>query len=158
MSLFVGSSQEETFRLLMDYFTGRRMRILMSHEPSYIRADLGSYVSMSLGHAKGEVEVNTVKRNGGCYVNLNFNFVKEYAVDGIVAIFLFSLIFGFGWWMISISGLRPWTRLEIIPLFLWATVGFAIVMAIAGYNVSLTRRRFIEEFNMFVQSLSTKNQ
>jgi hypothetical protein len=33
---------------------------------------------------------------------------------------------------------------------------FVVAVGLVGYSTSLTRRRFIEEFNMFVQSLPSK--
>jgi len=118
---------------------------------------------MSLGNAKGEVEVNVIKRSGGSYVNLNFTFFKEYAADLILAISGTLITYGLLWWIAErmIMDLPTWLRGEawssVYPfLILLPTLSFAIVMALAGYNTSLTRRRFIEEFNMFVQSLASK--
>ena len=65
MSLFVNVSEEEAFRLMMNYFTSKHMKIVTSDSPSYIRAEFGSWTSMSLGNAKGEVEVEITARNGG---------------------------------------------------------------------------------------------
>jgi hypothetical protein len=62
------------------------MKILSSNSPSYIRAEFGSWTSMSLDNAKGEVEAEIKERNGGCYSNLNFSFFKEYLFALIIAI------------------------------------------------------------------------
>ena len=159
MSLFVNASQEEAFRSLMDYFTGRRMRILTSNLPSYIRAEFGSWVSMSYGNAKGEVEVNITKRDSGSYVNLNFSFLKEYLSDLIGAIIGALIMYVIVWAMLSVY---PSVVVEIVQsyvnmLLLGVTLTlFGIVMAISGYNTSRTRKRFVEEFNMFMQSLASK--
>ena len=170
MSLFVNASQEEAFRSLMDYFTGRRMRILTSNPPSYIRVQFGSWFSLGLGKAQGEVEVNVVKRNGGSYANLNFAFFKEYLHSMIVGVIGTLIILVFDWWFMNTfapqyaSSLPPALRDEYLSmvsstytiLVLIALLCFCVIMVLSGYNASLTRRRFIEEFNMFMQSLASK--
>ena len=62
MSLFVNVPEEEAFRLMMDYFTSKQMKILASTSPSYIRAEFGSLTSISLNNAKGEVEAEIVEK------------------------------------------------------------------------------------------------
>jgi len=146
MSFFVNASEEEAFRLVMDYFEGRRMKILTSNAPSYIRAQFGSWVSMSPSNSKGEVEINTVKRNGGSYVNLNFDFSKEYLAALIVTTIgaIVTLI------VYGVLEIEPWFTLVVILAIV------AIVGGIVGYSVSATRRSVIEEFNMFIQSFASK--
>ncbi len=148
MSFFVNASEEEAFRLVMDYFEGRRMKILTSNSPSYIRAQFGSWVSMSASNSKGEVEINTVKRNGGSYVNLNFDFSKEYLAALIVTTIgaVVTLI------VYGVLEIEPWFTLVVILAFV------AIAGGIVGYSISTTRKSFIEEFNMFIQSLSSKKE
>lgn len=156
----MNSSQEETFRSLMDYFAGRRMRILTSNPPSYIRVEFGSWVSMSFqGSAKGEAEITITKRNGGSYVNFNFNFSKEYLFDFIGAVIGALLVYVLTHWMIS-SFPSDFIRL-VQGAFNMVVFGgmillIALVMMVAGYSTSLTKRKFIEEFNIFAQSLTTK--
>jgi len=155
MSWFVGSSQEEIFRLLMDYFGGRRMKILTSNPPSYIRAEYGSWTSVSSGNAKGEVEANISKRNGGSYVILNLNFLKEYLMALIAAIIGALFIYGVMWWLVIVNPLQrtidpvEWNFHAIIVVLLY----LALSIGYLGYNTLLTRRRLMDEFNMFAQSL-----
>lgn len=155
MSWFVGSSQEETFRSLMDYFTGRHMKILTSNPPSCIKAESGSWTSVSSGNAKGDVETDIRKRDGGSYVILNLNFLKEYLMALTAAIIGALFIYGVMWWLVIANPLQrtidpvEWNFLSIIVVLLY----LALSIGYLGYNTLLTRRRFMEEFNMFVQSL-----
>lgn len=165
MSLYMNFSQEETFQSVMDYFTGRRYKILVSHSPSLIRAEIGSWMSMSFesGTAKGEAEATVMKRNGGSYVNFNFNFTKEYVSGLIGAVIGALIVYAVGYWIGSsvISGLQSqavnamWTFLNT-ALIAGILILFAIVMSMEGYLVAKTRKRFIVEFNMFAQSLPNK--
>ena len=61
LSFFTGVPQEEAYRLMTDYFTGRGLRIVASDSPSYVNAEFGSWTSISLDNAKGEVRVDLVK-------------------------------------------------------------------------------------------------
>jgi len=159
MSLFVDSSQEETFNSVMDYFTTRRMRILTSNSPNYMRGEFGNWFSMSSGNAKGEVEVSIMKKDNGSYVSLNFNFFKDYMAGlflGILGSILVYLV-------VNVMLSRyPQDYIEFIepsiPFFVIAgiLIVFGIVTAFSAYDVSKTRGRFIEEFNMFIQSTSKK--
>ena len=130
----------------MDYFNGRRMKILTSNPPSYIRAEFGSLASMSPDNSKGEVDISIVKRNGGSYVNLNFSFSLEYLAAFTVTI-IGALIAYIIYTMLEIP--FQFTLLVILVMV-------AFVVGIIGYSVSATRRKFIEEFNMFIQSLAPK--
>lgn len=161
MSLFTNTAQEETFRLVMDYLVGRRMKVLASNSPSYIRAEIGSYVSMSHGNAKGEVEFNIAKRDGGSYLHFNFSFLKNYLFDLIIAICISPIFYG-----ILLLMLTPFPNefIQTVQHLIWiitfgfifTTIGFVEVMS--GRNASKTRRMFIEEFNTFMQSLATKKE
>lgn len=165
MSLYMNSSQEETFQSLMDYFTGRRYKILVSNSPQLVRAEIGSWMSMTVasGTAKGEAEATIIKRNGGSYVNFNFNFMKEY-VSGLISCVLGALIiYAVVYWI----GGAYFSRLPSQAVGdVWAIVNpsiivgivllFAIVMSMEGYLVAKTRKRFIAEFNTFAQSLPNK--
>lgn len=157
----MNSSQDETFRSLVDYFTGRRIRILTSIEPSYIRVGIGSSASLSLGNAKGDVAVYIGKRDGGSSINFNFDFSKDYSVSLIVAIFGALIVYTLLTWvasnMIREVGSVAWPYIFPFLLFL-AVLTFAIIIVMESYSVSLTRRRFVEELNMFAQSLSAKNK
>lgn len=156
----MNSSQEETYHLLMDYFTRRRERILTSNSPSYIRAEIGSWVSLSLQSAIGEVEANITKRNGGSYVNFNFNFFKEYIGTFLVAIVGALFVYFVPQWFLSSfasSDFLRWFQSAFNLILLGGTILFlCIAMILAGYATSSARKTFIDEFNMFAQSLQTK--
>lgn len=164
MSLFVNAPQEEAFRSLMDYFTGRRVKILTSNKPSYVRVGIGSWIGFVFqGNAKGEVETTVTKRNGGSYVHFNFDFTKEYASGFIGAIVGALLLYGIGSWVanLMISKLpysaigEIWSLVYLIIIFGMVML-FATIMVMEGYYVSRTKKRFIEEFNKFMQSLTSK--
>lgn len=146
LSFFLNVPQEEAFHLTIDYLKGRRLKILSSSSPSYIKAEFGSWASVSFDNSKGKVEINVAKRNGGSIANLNFDFSFEYLAALMVTIISALIIY------------IIYTILEI-PLGFALSVIFvmvAIVVGVIGYSVSQTRRRFIEEFNMFIQSLVSK--
>jgi hypothetical protein len=163
MSLFVNVSEEEAFRLIMDYFTSKHMKIVTSNSPSYIRAEFGSWTSMSLDNANGEVEAEIMERNGGCYSNLNFSFFKEYLFALIIAIFGTLLLCVVMWWRAArdMSRIAPADvgnflfKVNLITVGLSAVM-FVVAIGLVVYSTSITRRRFIEEFNMFMQSLPSK--
>ena len=163
MSLFVNVSEEEAFRLMMDYFTSKQMKILTSNSPSYIRAEFGSLTSISLNNAKGEVEAEIVEKNGGSYSNLNFSFIKEYLYALIIAIFGTLLLFVVMWLRATreLPQINPADvdnfifKVNLITFGLSAIM-FAVAVVFVAYSTSLTRRRFIEEFNMFMQLLPSQ--
>ena len=146
MSFFVNASQEDAFRLVMDYFTGRRMKIPTLSSPSYIEVEFGSLTSLSIDNAKGRAKVNVVKSNGGAYANLNFDFSLEY-LAALIAAIIGVLITYIYYTMLEIPFSYTLFIMLLIVILVWGLV---------GYSVSLTRRKFIEEFNMFIQSLASK--
>jgi hypothetical protein len=163
MSLFVDVSEQEAFRLIMDYFTSRRIRILTSNSPSYIKAEFGSWTSMSLDKAKGKVEVKITEKNGGSYSNLNFSFFKEYLFALIIAIFGTILICAIMWWRATrdMPQINPADvgnflfKVNLITFGL-SVVMFVVTLGLVGYSTSLTRKRFIKELNTSLQSSSSK--
>ena len=163
MSLLANVSEEEAFRLLMDYFTSKHMKIIASNSPSYIRAEFGSWTSLSLDNANGEVEVEVRKRNGGSHANLDFSFFKEYLLALIFAVFGTLFLCVVMWWRVT-SDLPRINPAEVgsfllkinLITFSLSVVMFAITVGLVGYSTSLTRKKFIEEFNTFVQSLPSK--
>ena len=163
MSLFVNVPEQEAFLLITDYFASKRMKIVTSNSPSYIRAEFGSWTSMSLDNAKGEVEVEITARNGGSYTNLNFSFFKEYMSTLIIAIFGTLILCVIMWWRATrdVSRINPADVGNFLFKVSLITVGLSAVMFVVAiglvvYSTSLTRRRFIEEFNTFIQSLPSK--
>jgi len=163
MSLFVNASKEEAFRLLLNYLKSKNMRIIASNSPSYVRAEFGSWTSMSLDNANGEVEAEIREKNGGSHAHLDFSFLKEYLVALIVAIFGILFLCVIMWWRVN-SDLPRINPAEVgnfllkinLVTFGLSAVLFAVVIGLVAYSTSLTRKRFVEEFNMFVQSLSSK--
>jgi hypothetical protein len=163
MSLFVNVSEEEAFRLLVDYFTSKHMKIIASNSPSYIRAEFGSWTSMSLDNANGEVEAEIKERNGGSYTNLNFSFFKEYLFALMIAIFGTLFLCVVMWWRATrdMSRINPADignflfKVNLITAGLSAVM-FVVAIGLVVYSTSITRRKFIEEFNTFMQSLPSK--
>jgi len=132
----------------MDYFNGRPMKVVASESPSYIKVEFGSWTAMVLDNARGEVKARIAKRNGGSYANLNLSFALEY-----FAALLFTIVGAIATYLIYDTLRAPSTwALSVILLEV------AMIWGIVGYSVSITRRKFMEEFNMFIQSLSAKKQ
>ena len=163
MSIFVNAPAQEAFLLITDYFASKRMKIVSSNPPSYIRAEFGSWTSISLDKAKGEVEVEITEGNGGSYSNLNFTFFKEYLFALLIAIFGTLILCVIMWWRATrdMSQINPADVGNFLFKVSLITVGLSAVMFVVAiglvvYSTSLTRRRFIEEFNMFIQSLPSK--
>lgn len=163
MGLFVNASEKEAFLLITEYFASKRMKIVSSNPPSYIRAEFGSWTSMSLENAKGEVEVRITARNGGSYSNLHFSFFKEYLSALMIAVFGTMVLCVVMWWRTTrdLSRINPVNVESFLIKTSLITVGlsavmFAVVIGIVAYSIALTRRRFIKEFNVFTQSLPTK--
>ena len=163
MNIFVNAPEEEAFLLITDYFASKRMKILTSNSPSYIRAEFGSWTSMSLDNANGEVEAEIKERNGGCYTNLNFSFFKGYLFALIIAISGTLLLCVVMWWKATtdMSRINPADVGNFLFKVSLITVGLSAIMFVVAiglvvYSTSITRRRFIEEFNMFMQSLPSK--
>ena len=163
MSIFVNAPEQEAFLLITDYFASKDMKIVNSNPPSYIRAEFGSWTSISLDNAKGEAEAEITERNGGSYANLNFNFFKEYLFALIIAIFGTLFLCVVMWWRATtdMSQINPVDvgnflfKVSLITVGLSAVM-FVVAIGLVGYSTSITRRRFIEEFNMFIQSLPSK--
>ena len=155
----MNSSQEETFQSLMDYFTERRIRILASNSPSCIRVEFGSWSSFSLSNSKGAAEVSVTKRNGGSHITFNFSFFKDYLADFLVATIGALMFYAFLQWLWSLSFSPNDVNSRIaLNLFSFGMILllFAFTLGIAAYSTSLTKKRFIDEFNIFAQSLPTK--
>lgn len=146
-------SQEEMFRSLMDYFAGRPVKILACNKPSYIKVEIGSCFSRHWP-SYTRVEATVAKRNGGSHVHFNFDSSKEYAAGSVFAILMALLCYGVLSWVFNsiILELSYWT-IRAFPV-LAAVFIFFVTLAFEGYNVSLTKKRFIGEFNMFAQSPS----
>jgi hypothetical protein len=162
MSFFIDAVQVDAFGWVMDYFKGRNMKIIASNSPSYIKAEFGSWFSMYPGNAKGNVEVKLVKRNGGTYVNPNFSFLLYYLIGLIIAVIAALILSVFVEWLAIANPLNR--ELGDFPAIApWLALGqsglvICIALLLLGYDASKTRRNFIEEFNIFVQSLASKKE
>ncbi len=154
MSFSVNATTEEAFRLVADFFEMRRMEILSSDPPSYVKARFGSWASVSFDNAVGVVETKIAKKDGASYLNLYFGFRGEYLVVVVSTIVLASIFFVFAWAQ-ALAG-----RVDFLLGTMWtiliASIFFVLSGTIVAYSTSKTRRRIIEEFNMFVQSLASK--
>ncbi len=145
MSFHIVLSEEETFNRLVKYFVGRRLKILSLHKPSHIKVEIGKLFSLWFGEALGVVDINIMKLGNHSLVNLYFNFLREY-ISGLILSILLSFI-------LTIYGLlidAPWDAVLLLAI----TV-FAIVMLLEGYNVAVTRKKFVEELSLFVQSINS---
>lgn len=154
LSLFINATQEETFRLVTDYVEGRNMKILASNSPSYVRARFGSWTSVSLDNAVGVIETKISKKNGGSYLFLHFGFRGEY-LGVLVATMVLAVIQSIFAWAQALA-----QRGDFLLGMMWNTLIVSVFFAVAGtivaYSTSKTRRRIIEDFNIFMQSLASK--
>jgi len=160
MSLYIDASQKEAFNYVTDYLTSRHMKVLSSQPPTHIRARFGQWISLSFGNGRGDVEVHTVAKNGGSYINLNFNFKNLYTVYLTISIIGAIIVYGALSWIAS----QRAAALRLSPMntnllnLIIALFSFALIMALSGYEAQQTRRKFIQEFNMFIQSLATRKR
>lgn len=154
LSFFVNATTEETFRLVADFFEGRRMEILSSSSPSFVKARFGSWTSVSFDNAVGVVETKIAKKDGGSYLNLHFGFRGEYLVVLVSTIVLASIFFVFA--LAQALAKRGDFLLGMMWTTLIVSIFFVFSGTIVAYSTSKTRRRIIEEFNMFMQSLASK--
>jgi len=166
MSLSVDAPQEETFNLAMNYFNEKRMKISDSTPPHYIIVEFGSWTSMSFDNGKGEVEVGIEKKDGKSYVNLDFDFSVNYLLYFIIAIIsaliVYVVLSSFvNTWASGIS--NPLLRSDYLSranlyVISGALIVFFLGILVSVIEVSMTRKRFIKEFNMFIQSLASKKE
>lgn len=165
MRLVMNLSQEQSFQTIMDYFVGRHYKILVSNSPSLIRAEFGSYLALTFSNvtAKGEIDASITNKNGGSCVSFNFNFTKGYIAGFISAILGALLCYVGAFWVgsFNLSNVPSWAIEDAWRMFNTIMISvmsflFVVLMSLEGYYVSKTRKRFIEEFNMFAQSLPVK--
>ena len=132
----------------MDYFNGRHMKAKTSDPLSCIKAGFGSWTEMVLDNAKGEVTARIAKRNSGSHVNLDLDFALEYypafllTITAVAATYIFYDL---------LRAPSTWTLFVML-------IEIVVVWGIVAYSISLTRRKLLEEFIMFIQSLSAKKQ
>ena len=154
MSLSVDVTQEDVFRLVSDYFTERRMKILTSDSPSYIRAELGAWGELSLGNAYGEVKTNIQRTDGGSRVNFSFSFRKEYLL-GLTGAIIIATLFYVTASIVMLGVPRAISETKsLVNALIYSGILLIFVLVMGGsfYDASVTRRKFIEEFVMFIQS------
>ena len=138
----------------MDYVEGRNMKILTSNSPSYVKVRFGSWTSWGFDYTMGVVETKIAKKDGGRYLNLYFGFRSVYLIVLISTIFM-ALLFSVSAWAQTMT-----QGVDFLSGMMWTTlivsIYFGLIGTIAAYSTSKTRRRIIEEFNMFIQSLASK--
>ena len=164
MSLSVDAPQEEFFRLAVDFFSERQMKVLESTPHHYIMVGFGSWTSLSFGSGKGEVEVDIEKKDGGSRVSLDFDFSINYVVYFLIAIVSAFIVYavlssfvnawasGIGNFLIREDYLSK-ANLYIISGTL---ILFFLGILVSVIEVSMTRKRFMREFNLFAKSLTSK--
>jgi hypothetical protein len=137
------------------------MKILIARPPSYVKAEFGSWTSISFDNAKGEVEAEITERDDGTYVNVNFSFFKEYLSALLIAVFATLALCVIMWFRASVDipQVSPANAEDAILRISLLTVGlsaatFVVAIGIVGYSTALTKRKLIDQFNAFVQSLS----
>ncbi len=148
MSFHINLPDEEVFDLLIKYFVGRRIRIISVNKPSYIKVEVGKLFSMWFEEAQGIVDINIVRLNEHSLINLHFNFSKEY-ISGLILSLLLSLV-------LYIYGLFVDAPGDL--LFLLIVTIFGVTMALEIYNVAVTKKKFVEELSLFVQSTNLNKE
>ena len=149
MSWHLDSSAEEAFRLLMDYLKQKGVVVVRSDSPSYIRGVFGSWSQLVLDNAKGVVKVTVdEEEDGGCSVGLGLSFLSEFFVALVLTIVVGVLTY-FVYGRLDFSSMWTWVVILVEVVVIWGIVGF---------SVPLTRRKFMKEFGVFMQSLSAKKQ
>ena len=146
MSWVLDSSPEDAYRLLLDYLKLRGVVIVRSDSSSFIRGVFGSWSQMVLDNAKGVVKVTVADEDGGCSVGLGLSFASEFFAALVLTIVV-GLLTYFIYGMLDLSSM--WTLFVIL-------VEAVIIWGIVGYSARLTKRKFMKEFNTFIQSHSAK--
>ncbi len=83
MNQYLEFLQEETFQTMMEYFLGKRYGISQSIPHSLIKTDIGAWISIGVGEAKGGVETTILKKGTGNIINFSFNFARKYVLVGL---------------------------------------------------------------------------
>ncbi len=143
-------SPDEAFRLLLDYLKGRGVVVLRSDSPSFIRGVFGSWTQMVLDNAKGVVRVNIEEREegGGCSVDVRLSFLSELFVALVLTVVVgvsVFLIYG----MLGFPSMDTWFVILAELVIIWGIV---------GVSLPLTKRKFMKDFDTFMQSHSAKKQ
>jgi hypothetical protein len=161
MNLYVDSPREEAFRLVTDYFTKRRMKIVSSMPPSYVKAECGSWSFLSelALYPKGEIQANIQARDTGSDVSFVFDFSHEYLRIFLEALLTTALIWIF---FLVYSTVNPWgTALRfsegVAPATLITTALVALEVVVYGLRLSLTRKNLIKGFNRLIHLSSRKD-
>jgi hypothetical protein len=146
MILQMDSSQEETFRLLTHYFAVRREEILVSNPPSYVKAKVPTDLSPLVADCKAEA--NITKKNGGSYVNINFDFRRAYAESFAVVVFLSVVLFVVPVFSSPVTYFTSTNYYGLGAAFTAILALVIVVMALEGYIFSLTKKRLINELRL----------
>lgn len=122
--------------------------MLVSKSPTFVRAEFGTYTSLLPEDEKGKVEINITERNGGTYLNLNFDFSTTYLVGLIIIIFAMVIVYSAFAMFFDVKDAR-------FPLALTLALGLTVA-ALIPYSVSTAKKKFTREFNMFIESIKSK--
>lgn len=144
----MNATEEETFNLITDYLKGRHMKIVESEANAHIEAEFGSIWSLSPRNEKGIVEIQIVDREKGSLINITLDFSSTIILAAAVTISTATVLFSF------------LTHISRMDAYRSALLAFgllpALLLGTAAYSFSATRKKILEEFNMFVQSLYSK--
>lgn len=161
MSLFVDSPQKEVLRLVTEYLTKRRMKIVASMPPSYVKAEFGSWSFLSelAPYPKGEIEANIQGRDAGSDVSFIFDFSNEYLRIFLEALLTTALIWIFFLVYSTVNPLGTALRFSegIAPVTLVTVALVAFEVAVYSLRISLTRKNLIKGFNHFIRSSSRED-
>ncbi len=160
MSYDLNSSQEETFQSVMDFFERRHDKILISKEPSLVKAEFGALFSMiEIENARSQAEASITKKNGCSHIDFKFDFTKFYVASVIGIAALGMVVFGAFYWanVIVLSNFSPHAAGDptatLYPLgSLLFILYFVLSILIEAYSAKRTRKKFLKEFTKFTKS------
>jgi hypothetical protein len=147
-SFSVNATEEEAFNLVTNYLNGKHMKIVKSEANAHIEAEFGSIWSLSPSNEKGIVEIQLAERKKGSLINITLDFSSTIILAAAVTISTAIILFSF---LTNISRMDAY-RSALLAFGLLP----ALLLGTAAYSFSATKKKILEEFNMFVQSLYSK--
>jgi hypothetical protein len=156
LSLSMNSSREETYQFLTDYFHEKRMKVIASNAPSYVKVRFGSWGFLNTQFdPKCEAEVNVAERDGGSSVSFSFVFFRRYLGETLAIMFGALLLFflqqsialsfypsGFNWLFVGAFN---------AVLLAEAIVLLDLLAGLSGYTKWQARKGFVDGFSKFAQ-------
>jgi hypothetical protein len=163
--IFLNANQKEAFRSITDYFATRRTKTLARKDSSCFRAEIGSWFSfVDEGNAKGEVEVKVINVENGSYVHVDFDFMKEYSLGFLAAILGAGSCYFIGSWLLygltilkMVTATELWTVAANLLAGVLAVALFTSLIVLESLSISRTKKRFIDEFAVFVRLSAVKD-